>query len=161
MKFKRKFLKHPPGPPCFEKSGPPAEKKLDPLPWAFGACPRMGSTPLVSNTSRIVILFSNSGMAKTVIYLWNRLDGYLRQAKKETFWWKPHGLPVQFAHKRCEVYYACIVSWLCKKDNLFVAILFLLLSQNYQTEAQTFIRSFYPQASCRKISSSFHDFWLK
>ena len=32
MKFERKFLKGPPS---------PAEKKLDPLPWAFGARPRM------------------------------------------------------------------------------------------------------------------------
>ena len=40
MKFERKFLKGPP--PCFEKSGPPLlKKKLDPLPWAFGARPRM------------------------------------------------------------------------------------------------------------------------
>ena len=44
MKFERKFLKGPPplAPPCFEKSGPPLlTKKLDPLPWAFGACARM------------------------------------------------------------------------------------------------------------------------
>ena len=40
IKFERKFLKGPP--PCFEKSGPPLlKKKLDPLPWAFGARPRM------------------------------------------------------------------------------------------------------------------------
>ena len=31
-------------PPCFEKSGPPAEKRLDPLPWAFGARPLMMSS---------------------------------------------------------------------------------------------------------------------
>ena len=44
MKFERKFLKGPPllAPPRFEKSGPPLlKKKLDPLPWAFGARPRM------------------------------------------------------------------------------------------------------------------------
>ena len=44
MKIERKFLKAPPplAPPCFEKSGPPLlKKKLDPLPWAFGARPRM------------------------------------------------------------------------------------------------------------------------
>ena len=29
-------------PPCFEKIDPPlAEKKVDPLPWAEGACPPM------------------------------------------------------------------------------------------------------------------------
>ena len=43
MKFKRKYLEGPSlAPPCFEKSGPPLlKKKLDPLPWAFGARPRM------------------------------------------------------------------------------------------------------------------------
>ena len=42
MKFERKIFKGPPGPPCFEKSGPPLlKKKLDPLPWAFGARTRM------------------------------------------------------------------------------------------------------------------------
>ena len=34
MKFERKFLKGPP-------LAPPAGKKMDPLPWAFGARPRM------------------------------------------------------------------------------------------------------------------------
>ena len=43
MKFERKFFKGPPlAPACFEKSGPPLlKKKFDPLPWAFGARPRM------------------------------------------------------------------------------------------------------------------------
>ena len=43
---KKIFEGTPLAPPCFEKSGPPtAEKKLDPLPWAFGARPRMLQTP--------------------------------------------------------------------------------------------------------------------
>ena len=44
MKFERKFLKGPPllaPPPVLKNQAPPAEKKLDPLPWAFGARPRM------------------------------------------------------------------------------------------------------------------------
>ena len=38
------FSRGPPPltPPCFEKIDPPlAEKKVDPLPWAEGACPPM------------------------------------------------------------------------------------------------------------------------
>ena len=43
MKFERKFLKGPPPwpPAVLKNQAPPAEKKLDPLPWAFGARPRM------------------------------------------------------------------------------------------------------------------------
>ena len=40
MKFERKFSKGPPlAPPCFEKSGPPAEKKIGPPPLGFWSSP--------------------------------------------------------------------------------------------------------------------------
>ena len=56
MKFERKFLKGPPPwpPPVLKNQAPPAEKKLDPLPWAFGARPRM---VIIRYTNRLKSVF--------------------------------------------------------------------------------------------------------
>ena len=50
------FSRGPPPltPPCFEKIDPPlAEKKVDPLPWAEGACPPMWTMPTHTCTSEV------------------------------------------------------------------------------------------------------------
>ena len=55
-----------PGPPCFEKSGPPLlKKKLDPLPWAFGASPRMIWILNCYSGGSGAVVASNSGSGST------------------------------------------------------------------------------------------------
>ena len=51
-------------PPCFEKIDPPlAEKKVDPLPWAEGACPPMHPTTASAEQSENEKIFQRGNFS--------------------------------------------------------------------------------------------------
>ena len=66
----------PLAPPCFKKSGPPLlKKKLDPLPWAFGARPRMlPAIPVVY----IGFYFAPFGFLQWGLILFELLQSFLK-----------------------------------------------------------------------------------
>ena len=81
MKFERKFLMGPPlaHPVLKNKAPPPPEKKLDPLPWALGARPRMIQT-FPSNWS--IVFFMSKGMLEVGRKNLNSPDCLRREEKK-------------------------------------------------------------------------------
>ena len=63
-------------PPCFEKIDPPlAEKKVDPLPWAEGACP-----PMTSITVNAVRAYGAPGLRSHVG--WTLACEFFNQSQK-------------------------------------------------------------------------------